>query len=164
MTPRSGSLLLLAACTFGHAAWAAHDSGRVHRCVGVRGEIVFADAPCDSQALSGISAGAIAPAPDAPPPASEACPTSTEALRQRVARAVARKDANAIAGMLQWRGYDAGSANALLRQIAALVREPLLEIEVTDGLRVRTGSNAAGGVRELEFGLQNSAGCWWLTW
>ena len=33
-----------------------------------------------------------------------------------------------------------------------------------DGLHVRTGSNTTGGVRDHSFGVEEDAGCWWLTW
>jgi hypothetical protein len=31
-------------------------------------------------------------------------------------------------------------------------------------LHVRTGSNTTGGVHEHSFGVEEDAGCWWLTW
>jgi hypothetical protein len=138
------------------------DGQRVHRCIGVHGEVVFSGFPCNANEQAGISAGAISD-PLALPPA-DACPASPLDLRERLAAAIARHDANTIAGMLHWRGVGGATANERLRELRELVREPLLSLEQGEGLLVRTGSNTTGGVREHAFGIETEAGCWWLSW
>jgi hypothetical protein len=139
---------------------------RVHRCVGVHGEVVFTGLACNSHELSGISAGS-ATNPAAPPPA-DSCPASQQELRDRLVAAIARHDSNTIAGMLRWRGIGASSAGDRLRALRELVRYPLLAIEAGGesggGLVVRTGSNTTGGVHALTFGVDSEGGCFWLTW
>jgi hypothetical protein len=146
----------------------AQESGqRVHRCAGAHGEIVFSGLPCTAEA----TAGATAPAA-ADPSANAACPSSPVELRERVAAAIARKDANALAGLVRWRGVDGTEAGSRLAQLRQLVQRPLLAIDADSGeaqtpdgsLRVRTGSNELDGVRELRFGLRLESGCHWLTW
>ena len=86
-------------------------------------------------------------------------------LRERIASAIGRHDANTIAGTMRWRGVGGREANARLAQLRALVREPLLSIDDSgDGFEVRTGSNVDTGVRSATFGVENAGGCWWLTW
>jgi len=138
------------------------DGQRVHRCVGLHGEVVFSGFSCRANEQAGVSAGALAD-PSAPPPA-DACPASPQDLRERLAGAIARHDANTIAGMVRWRGVGGAAANERLRELRELVREPLLSLEQGDGLLVRTGSNTTGGVREHAFGIEADAGCWWLSW
>lgn len=138
------------------------DGQRVHRCIGVHGEVVFSGFRCGSNEQSGISVGALDDA--LPPPPADVCPASPQDLRDRLAAAVARHDANAIAGMLRWRGVGGSEADRRLRELRELVRAPLLSLEQGDGLLVRTGSQAGGGVREHAFGIESEAGCWWLDW
>lgn len=143
---------------------AADDPPRVHRCVGSRGEVVFTNLACDSHELAGVSVGAMGGADANAPPPADSCPLSAVDLRERVAAAVARHDANAIAGMMHWGGIGGRTAAARLRELRELVRYPLLDLEAGDGLRVRTGSNTTGGVREHAFGTVFERGCWWLSW
>ncbi|HEU4664290.1 MAG TPA: hypothetical protein VFS55_09695 [Dokdonella sp.] len=157
----SAALAVAAACA--RAQDGDDDGQRVHRCVGLRGEVVFSGFRCDSNEQAGVSAGALDD-DTLPPPAADACPASPQDLRDRVAVAVARHDANAIAGMLRWRGVGASEADQRLRELRELVREPLLSLEQGEGLLVRTGSQAGGGVRERAFGIDAEAGCWWLDW
>jgi len=140
------------------------ESPRVHRCVGVHGEVVFTHLPCGSHELAGISAGTQAGAAAGAPPPAESCPATETELRERVAAAVARRDANAIAGLMHWGGVGGRTAAGRLRELRELVRRPLLDLDGADGLRVRTGSNTDGGVREHAFGTAFEGGCWWLTW
>lgn len=155
--------ILLVAATCAHAQDAGDDGQRVHRCVGVHGEVVFSGLACNANEQAGISAGARADTL-APPPPADACPASPQELRERLAAAIARHDANAIAGMLHWRGIGRAAASQRLRELRELVREPLLSLEQGEGLLVRTGSNTTGGVREHAFGIEVEAGCWWLNW
>lgn len=145
----------------------AQDAGqRVHRCVGAHGEIVFSGLPCtaDSGAVTSTAATIVSVADGA-------CPASPDALRERIAAAIARQDANALAGLLRWRGVGAAEAASRLAQLRQLAQRPLLAIDVDGGsespggsMRVRTGSNERDGVREHRFGLSLESGCHWLTW
>jgi hypothetical protein len=149
-------ILLLAAV----GAFAQDQGQRVHRCVGQRGEIVFSGLACNEGGLAGIaSAGNASDAP-----AADSCPASYEELRDRLSEAIARRDANTIAGLLHWRGVDGATANGRLRELRELVRYPLLDLTSGDRLQARTGSNTTGGVHEHSFGVEEDAGCWWLTW
>lgn len=99
------------------------------------------------------------------------CASSREALRARIADAIARRDPNALAGLAGWHGIGASAAAAHLRTLRDLVQRPLLAIDDDDdatgeiaGLRVRTGSAESGGVREYTFGVRVAGGCYWLSW
>lgn len=148
------------------------DSGpRVHRCIGPHGEIAFSDVPCATAATTAGTDPATAPAPPV-----QACAASGAELEERIGAALARRDANALAGLLHWRGVGAGEVAQRLRALRELVERPLLAIEadvaqeddglagVSDGLRVRTGGADTGGVREQVFGVNADGVCYWLTW
>jgi hypothetical protein len=158
--------VLAAGCFAGSPAPAQQAGQRVHRCVGAHGEIVFSGLPCTTQS------GAVTPAAATPASAADAaCPASPDELRERIAAAIARRDANALAGLLRWRGVGATEAGSRLAQLRQLARRPLLAIDVDGGaqspggsMRVRTGSNERDGVREHHFGLSLESGCHWLTW
>lgn len=164
----AGPALVAGLCGPGPAI--AQESGqRVHRCIGTRGEIVFSGLPCAAEAATAaeIAAGETS--------ASIACPSSPAELRERIGAAITRKDANALAGLIRWRGIGGGEAGSRLGELRQLVQRPLLAIETDGGapdpstpaaeaLRVRTGSNEQDGVREHRFGVQLESGCYWLTW
>lgn len=168
-------LLLLGNLLQGRAA--ADDAGQaIHRCVGPDGGMVFSGLPCAEG-----SSGAASALPDSTPmaPLLDACASSREDLRDRVAAAVARHDSNALAGLLRWSGLDSRSADSRLRTLRELVARPLVAIDAnedfnagwsdpagTDGdrLHLRTGSDAASGPREHDFGVANDERCYWLTW
>lgn len=163
----ASGILLAAAVACAHAA----ASPRVYRCVGQQGEIVFSGLPCAANAST--DAGAATAAPDTP-----ACAASRDELESRIRAAIARRDANALAGMLHWRGVAASAAAQRLRALRELVERPLLAIDADDvadedgataaatgdGVRVRTGGADAGGVREHVFGVSAEGACYWLTW
>lgn len=150
----------------------------VHRCVGGHGEIVFSGMPCaPGQAVDGTP---VEPAGAAIAPAGASCPASREELRDRIANAIALHDANALAGLLRWRGVDATTAGGRLRVLRELVRRPLLALDADTGetdapadaghagtdddfLDVRTGGGP-DGVREQHFGVNVEGGCYWLSW
>src|SRR3982750_3514768 len=131
-------ILLLAA----DGASGQDDGQRVHRCVGPSGEVVFSGLACNEGGLAGVSSASTA-IPAAP---ADSCPASHEELRDRLSAAIARHDANTIAGLLHWRGVGGATANGRLRELRELVRYPLLDLASGDGLQVRTGSNITGGV------------------
>jgi len=153
------------------------DGQKVHRCVGLHGEIVFSGDTC---AATDAAAGAVSgSAATAPVPAADSCPASPAELRERVVAAIARHDPNAIAGMLRWQGVGAEAAHSRLRALRDLVKHELLAIDSadgtatagadraaapTEGFRVRTGGGDAGGVHEQAFGIEAEGGCYWLVW
>lgn len=163
--------LLMLSVPMAHAT----DGGqRVHRCLGQHGEVVFTGLPCAADAAT---AGAAAEdTPSAVPV--DRCAASREELRARIAAAIAQRHPNALAGLLRWRGIGASAATAHLRTLRELAQRPLLGIDdsadaaqgeagirsASDGLRVRTGSGDAGGVREQVFGVSVEGGCYWLAW
>ena len=157
----SSRALLCVVATLAASSAFAQDGQRVHRCVGRDGEIVFSGLRCNEDTSS---TGSIGGATQTAPPA-DACATSPAQLRERIASAIARHDANTIAGALHWRGVGGREANARLAQLRALVREPLLSIEDNGaGFDVKTGSHLDAGVRNATFGVESAGGCWWLTW
>lgn len=158
---------MLAGVGFAHAQEA--DAGqRVHRCVGQRGEIAFSGLPCSAPQSAGITRGASAStaagkAVSADPVAATSCPTSRRQLLERLDAAIARHDGNAIAALLRWEGV--GATTQRMAELHRLVQRPLLSMdEDASGVRVRTGSNAGGGVLELRFGVRAAGGCHWLDW
>lgn len=150
------------ACSGDSALSQDGDGQRVHRCVGAHGEIAFSGLPCGADGRSGTGTDATATPPE-PPPA-DSCPASPSQLRDRLAAAIARHDANAVAGMIRWHGLGGEAANQRLRELRELVRHPLLALDPGDVLTVRTGSGATGGVRSLAFGIDAEGGCYWLRW
>ncbi|MFI4970266.1 MAG: hypothetical protein ACHP7D_08655 [Lysobacterales bacterium] len=156
----------------------ADDGQAVHRCVGRHGEIVFSGLACAAtDAASGSTAAADA---TTAPLSTTACPASFDELRGRLAAALTRHDANALANLLRWRGVGAGAATERLRVLRDLVKRPLLSIDGGDAtddaatiagpatasgsLRVRTGSNESSGMREYTFATGLDSGCYWLMW
>jgi predicted deacylase len=161
-------VLLLVAALSASAHAQTNAPQTVHRCVGAHGEVVFSGLPCGESNAAPIAA---TPAPAAGDgPASTACPATRIELRDRVAAAIARRDANAIAGLLRWRGVGAASTSGRLKELNQLAQRPLLAIDDDasadsgDALRVRTGSGDSGGVREHRFDVGNDGSCYWLTW
>jgi len=175
----------LAACTLAHA-----EGQSVHRCIGAQGEIVFSGLPCGTPAPTIAQASSsITPSRTAP----VNCPASVETLRALIAEALARRDANAIAGVMRWDGVGGAAARQRMQEIAELAARPMLGIDTMGGdmsggapaigsapesdeaplpvpepsattLTVRTGSGEDGGSREHEFGIVHSDGCYWLDW
>ena len=152
---------------------AAQDVGgqTVHRCVGQHGEIVFSGLPCAENGATDVAAKAVTGA-DIPTAFPSTCPVSRDELRDRISIAIGRRDSNALAGLLRWSGVSGSAAKSRLRELADLTQRPLLGIDSGDSseasggdaLRVRTGSNESGGVREHTFNVAAETGCYWLTW
>lgn len=168
-----GALLIALAAP----ARAAPDGQTVHRCIGAHGEIVFSGLACSG----GTTANASAPGTDsaASTLSTDTCPTSREALHDRIGAAITRHDPNALASLLRWRGVGARAAGDRLRSLRDLVQRPLLAVDrgdagdtasdtpaaaTGDTLRVRTGSNESDGVREHRFGVEVEGACYWLVW
>lgn len=175
-------LAIAAPCAFAR-------TGTVHRCIGEHGEISFSDAPCAGAAASSPVSAPAAISPDGGR-AKDTCPASAEALRDVVADAFTRRDANTLAGIMRWDGVGGAAAAERMRELADLTGRPLLGIELgaaddagadTDArpatnepapeparpeggfLVVRIGS-LAGGAGEHEFRLTPAGGCYWLDW
>ena len=107
------------------------------------------------------------------------CPGSADALRDVIAQAFARRDANTIAGVMRWDGVGGAAARERMRELAELTGHPLLGIDIDIGgstgaadeseppqptmLTVHIGS-LEGGASEHEFRLTPAGGCFWLDW
>ena len=187
-------LVLMAVCGFAQA-----QDGRVHRCIGENGEPTFTDQKC--------SALKAAPAPDIPNPSpvqagsdrlpfaqtaipavTQTCAISAEDLRNRVATAFASANAVGFSGLFLWDGFGQGSAIAPLRDLAKLIREPLISIDLDSTLQfrqpdryrdredryegdelyelvIRTVSEQDRNVpfeSVRRYEMHEQAGCWWL--
>ena len=171
----------------------------IHRCIGEQGELAFSDVPCGADPLAVLTVGS-ARGEDQQPGASYAsyasygsqspaarahvpagtCPVSRRQLRDRIAAAVMVGNANALAGLMRWRGVQSNTAESRLRRLRDLVAHPLLAIETdafaidvhddglveaapADRLRVRTGG-LGSGQREHSFGVSERGRCYWLVW
>ena len=181
----AGSLILF---SFALAASGTLCATTVHRCIGEHGEIAFSETRCASgRELGSTSIEAPAPmrstAPGTPAPRASigpTCPATPDALRDRIAEAFARRDANTLAGVMRWDGVSGGAANARMRELVAFTGQPLTgidlggeAIEASRGdapspppatlLTVRTGG-LASGESEREFRVTASDGCYWLDW
>jgi len=181
----AGSLILLALAL---AACGTLRAATVHRCIGEHGEIAFSGMRCASGRELGstdVDSPATTPKPAARgAPASAAsmsptCPATPDALRDRIAEAFSRRDANTLAGVMRWDGVSGGAANARMRELVDLIERPLMgidlggeTIEASLGdepppaatlLTVRTGG-LASGESEREFRVTPSDGCYWLDW
>ncbi|HEX7339042.1 MAG TPA: DUF4124 domain-containing protein, partial [Rhodanobacteraceae bacterium] len=111
-------LPLIAALMSGGTA-SAQTQTAIHHCVGANGTPVFTDRSCAS--LDAQPAGT---AEAAQPHGPKWCPRDRHALRERIAAAFRHHDANALAGLMLWRGYDARDAMATLDRLARLVALP----------------------------------------
>ncbi len=161
----------------------------IHRCIGANGSPVFTDQPCDSMQATSVTA--VAKAADTTEPASPlpvTCATGIGQLRQSVIDAFASHDANRLAGLMLWGGYDSSAVVADIRSLAALMRYPLLDLGPGDNpapgasaadpfapdpppaapgparqlvLHV-AGNDADGSPRELRFDIVRRSGCLWL--
>ncbi len=166
----------------------------VYRCIGEHGEISFSSTRC-AGASAATPSDPNAPTTIAPAGARtrNTCPASAEALRDVVAEAFARRDANALAGVMRWEGVGSGAASSRMRELADLTARPLLGIDLDAGydarardddsgfqpdepapaqhrrdgddamLVVHTGS-LEGGASDHEFRLTPAGGCYWLDW
>jgi hypothetical protein len=160
------------------APYAAHAEGQnVHRCIGEHGEISFSGAPCAASASVLSGSGAPARSADRGIAAPTTCAASADALRDVIADAFARRDANTIAGVMRWDGVGGAAARERMRELVDLTGRPLLGIDIDNGavgesapgeteaaqLTVRMGS-LEGGASEHAFRLMPSGGCYWLDW
>jgi len=181
----SASLMLL---PIAFAACGTLRAANVHRCIGEHGEIAFSETRCASgREIAGTTDTDLTPttpstrrAPDPRTPTSPTCPATPDALRDRIAEAFARRDANTLAGVMRWEGVSGGAANARMRELVDLTQQPLTGVELGGEaieaslgdqpapppatlVTVRTGG-LASGVSEHEFHVTQSGGCYWLDW
>jgi hypothetical protein len=185
--------LLAALLWFILLIWAAPAVAQnpIERCIGSNGSPVFTDQPC-----SALQAAPLAPAaqpshdsqPVGPPPI--LCAVTLAELRQSVINAFANHDANRLAGLMLWSGYGHGAAVADIRELGALMKQPLLDLgpsrdsppagagsvadpftpatppvspPVSDQLVLHTaGTDGSGSPHELRFDIVRHAGCLWL--
>ena len=176
------------------------EPAHIYRCIGEHGEISFSATRC-ADAAEIVLPDEAAPsrsrarAPSALESArtKDTCPASPEALRDVIAEAFARRDANTLAGVMRWDGVGSGAATSRMRELADLTAQPLLGIDIDAGyapppyeedapfgpeesapprareetdsalLVVHTGS-LGGGESEHEFRLTPDSGCYWLDW
>jgi hypothetical protein len=181
MKPVAALLILvaLAACGTLHAA-------SVHRCIGEHGEIAFSETRCASgREIAATTDTDMTPttrrsAPEPRIPTSPTCPATPDALRDRIAEAFARRDANTLAGVMRWDGVSGGAANARMRELVELTQQPLTGVELGGEaieaslgdqpapapatlVTVRTGG-LASSESEREFRVTQAGGCYWLDW
>jgi hypothetical protein len=161
---------------------AAAEGQNVHRCIGEHGEISFSGTPCAGGPTGIQPASSPTTSPSSPGErrsVAPTCPASTGALRDVIAEAFARRDANTIAGVMRWDGVGGAAARERMRELAELTGHPLLGIDLDDGgaaadsaesqppqatlLTVHIGS-LEGGASEHEFRLMPVGGCYWLDW
>jgi hypothetical protein len=161
----------------------------VHRCIGEHGEIAFSESRCASgREIAGpvdIDVSATTPStsrrlPAPRAPADPSCAATPDALRDRIAEAFARRDANTLAGVMRWDGVSGGAANARMRELVELTQQPLTGVELGGEavqaslgdapapppatlVTVRTGG-LASGESEHAFRVTESSGCYWLDW
>ena len=181
---------------------ASAQSGRIHRCIGENGEPTFSDRKCEpgSAAASappgapssstGESSPALGGSPVLPgaPAVTQTCPVSPVDLRDRVEAAFLAKNPVGLSGLFLWDGFAGTSAIAPLRELASLIAEPLVSIEIESYARYperdryygRGGAEDPGAAFELvirtvaeqerrvpyeatsRFEMAENLGCWWL--
>lgn len=150
---RRTSLLLLAwlAIGIGPRPLHAQDAG-IHRCVDHAGRLVFTDRVCAdldaTPALPGDNAGSTTSPVDAPPRyedrSAQLCAATLDALRQQIVDAFAARDPNRLAGLMLWDGYSRRGVVEQIRTLAALMRQPLLDVADDSPVRVlQTAPSAA---------------------
>ncbi|CAM5376311.1 DUF4124 domain-containing protein [Rhodanobacter lindaniclasticus] len=165
----------------------------IHRCIGANGGAVFTDQPCAALRATPVNPAAPAadtPAPSGPPPV--LCATSVDELRQSVIDAFTRRDGVRMGGLILWDGYGRGAAIADIRALTALMKQPLLAVDMPapsasataslgepphedgglvarapatapDQLILHTaGSDTDGASSTWRFDIVRQAGCLWL--
>lgn len=97
----------------------------IHHCVGANGTPIFTDQPCASMDATPATPRTDPLAPGLPT-GPRTCPKDRSELEQRVAAAFHARDANAMAGLMLWRGYGEHGAVRTVRDLADLMQWPLL--------------------------------------
>ena len=131
-------LLLLLFVLAGLASASVHAQGGIHRCVDAAGRPVFTDRRCvdlDATPALPTSTPATATANDGnavPNVAPTLCTADIGELRQQVTDAFASHQANRLAGLMLWDDYGERGAVERIRDLAALVAQPLLDLRDGD--------------------------------
>lgn len=156
----------------------------IRRCVGSNGEPTFTDQPCTVAAPNVATDAAIA---SIAPITTQTCAISAEDLRDRVGAAFSARNPMTLSGLFLWDTHAGRSATAQLQELARLVNEPVVAIDVAAGLldgadstdiearrrgsAVRMHTMTIRSARDLdhvphesitEFALLSQSGCWWL--
>lgn len=122
------------------------------------------------------------------PVITQTCAISAEDLRDRVVSAFASANGVSFSGLFLWDGFGQGSAIAALRDLADLIHEPLLSIDLDSTVQFREHDQfrdlderyAGDEVDELlirtvghqerdvpfesirRYAVKERGGCWWL--
>lgn len=178
--------LLLASVLLSTAVSVDAQQGPIRRCIGSNGEPTFTDQPCTSAApnfVTDAASAVISPAPIT----TQTCATSAEDLRARVGAAFTAHNPMTLSGLFLWDTHSGRSASTQLQELARLVSEPVIAIDVDMGVpdgaysmdsdprqrqsAVPLWTMMIRSVRDLdhvphevvtEFGLLSRSGCWWL--
>lgn len=142
----------------------------IHRCVGTDGRPVFTDRQCTSIGATSImppspAAASSAGGPVTGPSTGLLCAKDVAGLREGIAQAFASQDANRIGGLILWNGYGSGGAVENIRNMEALVHQPLLAVEGNEagGLdAVTSGPGHDAATRRAHFNVVRDSGCLWL--
>lgn len=134
-------LLLLCVPLAGAAAPAMQTT--IHHCVDADGTPVYTDQSCASMdAVPATSdADPFAPSKSAGP---RTCPRDRKALENRVADAFRTHDANALAGLMLWRGYSEFGAVHTVHDLADLMQWPFLGFANTSPATARSAPAIPG--------------------
>jgi hypothetical protein len=179
------------ACLLALLAWAAPAQAQVRRCVDAQGNSVFTDRPCSSVNAAPKAPPVSHSGAYAPGFARRGCARSPEALMDGVRGALEARDVNRLATYYHWAGTGAGAARSLMDQLEAIVARPFVALQLRypepapeaatpalapddpapaapsapDPLALRldqTRAAADPASLQLEFGLRQHAGCWWI--
>lgn len=110
----------------------------IHHCISADGTPLFTDQPCDSLDATPVAKTTIpdtaSRSPLAPhaPTGPKHCPLDIPTLKARVAAAFKTRDANALAGLMLWRGYHDRGATHTVKQLAQLMQWPFLGFAQAD--------------------------------
>ncbi|HET7266742.1 MAG TPA: hypothetical protein VFJ15_01375 [Oleiagrimonas sp.] len=121
-------LLLGLALLIGSGACVA--GTHIHHCVAADGTPVFTDKPCASLGAMPTDRATNPLSPRGTHPVRH-CPMDMDALRKRVARVFRAGNANALAGLMLWRGYGENAAADTVQHLAELMRSPFLGLVET---------------------------------
>lgn len=105
----------------------------INHCIGANGGAVFSDQSCAALQATPVDPGKPTTNSAAVPGTRilrTRCAASIGKLRQSVIEAFAEHDANRLAGLILWDGYDQGSATGELRSLNQLMKASLLDIKV----------------------------------
>lgn len=139
-------LLLAAAFAAVPSAPALARQGAIHRCTDRAGRPVFTDRRCadlDATPAPRTPTAPTVPGQPEPPPAPALCAADPAELRELVADALAADDANRLAGLVLWNGHDRHDVITRITELAALTRQPLLDLRLDQGVRIVRAPAAA---------------------